>query len=115
MDHRSALFSSGAFRRIDLRHFPDGDNGGDFLRAFPFYPPQKRAGFRPSGCCLVALATCILVGWVIGTRVVEDEVKLGGQFRREAMFRIMIRWIAPVLLVAILISSVLNSLGIIQL
>ena len=33
---------------------------------------------------LVALATCIFVGWVIGTRVVEDEVKLGGQFRREA-------------------------------
>jgi len=87
-------------------------------------------GFRPLGMSildffdfltnsvwmpLVALATCILVGWVIGTRVVEDEVKLGGQFRREAMFRIMIRWIAPVLLVAILISSVLNSLGIIQL
>lgn len=64
---------------------------------------------------LVALATCIFVGWVIGTRVVEDEVKLGGQFRREAMFRVMIRWIAPILLIAILISSVLNSLGVIQL
>lgn len=31
------------------------------------------------------------------------------------MFRVMIRWIAPILLIAILISSVLNSLGVIQL
>lgn len=63
---------------------------------------------------IVALLTCIFVGYVIKPKTISDEVKLSGPFKREKMFVIMIKYIAPFFIVAILVSSVLNSLGIIQ-
>ncbi len=63
---------------------------------------------------IVALLTCIFLGWVVGLDVIADEVKKNSKFGREKMFRVMMRWIAPILLIAILISSVLNALGIIS-
>ncbi len=59
---------------------------------------------------IVAMLTCILVGHVIGTKVIADEVKEGaGAFHREKMYHVMIRWIAPVLLVTILVSELLTK------
>lgn len=63
---------------------------------------------------VVAFLTCILIGWVAGPRVIIDEVELSGVFRRKRMFEWMIRWIAPVCLVAVLVSSVLENLGILR-
>lgn len=63
---------------------------------------------------IVALLTCIFLGWVVGLDVIADEVKKNSKFGREKMFRVMMRWIAPFLLIAILVSSVLNALGIIS-
>ena len=55
---------------------------------------------------IVAVLTCILIGHVVGTKVIADEVKENGAaFHREKLHRVMIRWIAPVLLVAILASE----------
>ncbi len=55
---------------------------------------------------IVAVLTCILIGHVVGTKVIADEVKQNGAaFHREGLHRVMIRWIAPVLLVAILVSE----------
>ena len=62
---------------------------------------------------IVALFTCILIGYGVGTSVVEEEVKAeGAVFRREKLYRVMIRWVAPVLLVLILVTSVMQGLGI---
>ena len=63
---------------------------------------------------IVAFLTCILVGWFVGTKAVSDEVRLNDEFRREKLFHVMIKYVAPVLVLFILISSVLNSLGIIK-
>ncbi len=63
---------------------------------------------------IVALLTCLFLGWVVGLDTVTDEVKKNSAFGREKIFRVMIRWIAPIFLIVILISSVLNALGIIQ-
>lgn len=63
---------------------------------------------------IVALLTCIFLGWIVGLDVIVDEVKKNSTFPREKMFRVMMRWIAPIFLIAILISSVLNALGIIS-
>ena len=60
---------------------------------------------------VVAFLTCILIGWVTGSKVVSDEVELSGPFRRKRMFELMIKWIAPICLVAVLVSSVLENLG----
>lgn len=63
---------------------------------------------------IVALLTSIFVGFVIKTNSIADEVKLAGKFKQEKFFTIIIKYIAPICIVAILISSVLNGLGIIK-
>ena len=64
---------------------------------------------------IVALLTCIFVGFVIKPKAIIDEVEISGTetFKNKAMFSCMIKWIAPIFLLAILISSILNALGII--
>ena len=55
---------------------------------------------------IVALLTCILIGHVVGAKVIADEVKEGaGSFHREKLHRVMVRWVAPVMLAAILASE----------
>ncbi len=63
---------------------------------------------------IVALMTCILVGYIIKPKSVIDEVELNGKFKSKYMFSAMIRYIAPICILAILISSVLSAFGIIS-
>ena len=61
---------------------------------------------------LVAVLTCILIGWVVKPKTIIDEVTEGGfKFRRKTLYIIMVKFIAPVMLVLLL----LQSLGIIKL
>jgi NSS family neurotransmitter:Na+ symporter len=56
---------------------------------------------------LVALLTCLLVGWVVKPKTVIDEVTIGGyKFQRKMLYVIMIKVVAPVMLVALLLKSV---------
>lgn len=55
---------------------------------------------------VVALLTCILVGYVAGTKYVEDEVQLNSPFRAKKMYRVMIKYVAPVFMIVIFVSSV---------
>lgn len=65
---------------------------------------------------IVAIFTCIFVGFVIGPKVISDEVKAtNGIFKSEKLFTVMIKWIAPWFLLAILISSIASALGIFSL
>lgn len=63
---------------------------------------------------VVAFLTCIFVVWFVGLQSIVDEIKLSSPFKREKMFRVIIQYIAPVCIVLILVSSVLNSLGVIK-
>ena len=63
---------------------------------------------------IVALVTCILVGYVIKPKALIDEIELGGKFKRKALFTVVIKYIAPVCIVAILIFSVLEATGVIS-
>lgn len=65
---------------------------------------------------IIAVTTCLLVGFILGPKVVTDEVKeTDGIFKNERMFAIVIKWIAPIVLVAILASSIATALGIFSL
>lgn len=64
---------------------------------------------------IAALFTCGLVIYVVGFKNIAKEVKISSAFRRQKLFEIMIRFIVPVCLLIILISSVANVLGWIQL
>ena len=56
---------------------------------------------------IVAIATCILVGWVLKPEMVIDEAtKNGERFGRKGLFIAMIKFIAPMLLVILFLISV---------
>ena len=80
--------------------------GMDFLTFFDFI---SNSVIMP----IVALLTCIFIGYVVKTQLVVDEVKSSSKFSREKLFVVVIKYVAPIFILAILISSVLNSLGII--
>ena len=61
---------------------------------------------------IAAFFTCVFVGYVIKPKTIIDEVKESdGTFKSEKLFTIMIKWIAPIFLIAILASSVANAMG----
>lgn len=62
---------------------------------------------------IVALITCILIGFVIKPSAVIDEVESGNtKFKSKKLFVVMIKYIAPVFLLVILATSVLGAFGI---
>ncbi len=60
---------------------------------------------------VVAVGTCILIGWIVKPDTVIDEAtKNGEKFGRKGLYIVMIKFVAPVLLFALL----LVSLGVIK-
>ena len=59
---------------------------------------------------VVALLTCLFVGYVVGPRVLIDEARL--KTREAVLFRVILRYVAPVFIVLILVTSLLDALGI---
>ena len=55
---------------------------------------------------ILAILTCILIGWVVKPKTIIDEVtKNGERFRRRGMYVAMVKVIAPVMLVLLLLVS----------
>ena len=64
-----------------------------------------------------ALLTCIFAGYILDTQVIIDEIE-GGElhnhpFKRKKLFVILLKYIAPIAILAILVSSILEGLGVI--
>jgi NSS family neurotransmitter:Na+ symporter len=55
---------------------------------------------------LVAMFTCILIGYIVKTKYVEEEVESSGVFKSKKLYRVMVKFIAPVCLLVIFIWSV---------
>lgn len=62
---------------------------------------------------IVALLSCIFVGYVIKPKVVIDEVEKNGRFAIKGFYTVIIRYVAPVFLVAILVFAIMEALGLI--
>ena len=61
---------------------------------------------------IAALAICLLVTKSMGLKRLEQEVEVDGHpFRRKKIFNVMIRYIAPVFVLIILLSSVASAFG----
>ena len=79
--------------------------GMDFLTFFDYI---SNSVLMP----IVALCTCILIGWAAGAKTVTDEVKRNGEkMNREKLYNVMIKYIAPVMLVIILITYSMAQFG----
>ena len=56
---------------------------------------------------IVAILTCVFVGWIIKPKALVDEIKESCEFKAEKAWIVMIKYIAPVLVAVILIWNVL--------
>ena len=63
---------------------------------------------------VVAFLTCIFVGYFIKPKTLIDEISLTGKFKSEKLFVVVIKYVAPVCIVLILVSSMLDVLGIMK-
>lgn len=61
---------------------------------------------------IVAILTCLFIGYVVGTKYISDEIKLSGEFGFERPYNILVKYICPVLLFLILVTGLLSMLGI---
>jgi NSS family neurotransmitter:Na+ symporter len=64
---------------------------------------------------VVGMLTCIMVGFVLKPQLIVNEIELNGPFKMKKFYSAMVKWIAPPCLLAILISSILDTLGIVKL
>ena len=60
---------------------------------------------------IVALLTCIFVGWIIKPKTIIDEVRTSSKFSAAGAWTVMIKFIAPVLVVIILVAYVAAQFG----
>ena len=56
---------------------------------------------------IVAFLTCVFVGWIIKPKAIIDEVRGSSKFALAGAWSVMIKFIAPVLVAAILVANVL--------
>ena len=62
---------------------------------------------------IVAASTCVCVGWVLGPQMVIAEVQASGSpFRARVLYFVMVKWFAPALVIAILVSEICRNLGV---
>ena len=55
---------------------------------------------------VVAILMCILIGHVVGPKVIVDEVESSGPFRTKILYSLMIKWVCPLLVAVILLKSI---------
>lgn len=60
---------------------------------------------------VVAFMTCVFVGFVIKPSAIADEVKISAPFKSEKFYTVIIKWVAPICIIAILVTSILSALG----
>ena len=61
---------------------------------------------------IVAIVTCVFVGWVIKPKAIEDEILKGEpRFVARGLYNVMVKYVAPVLIGAVLISEICRGLA----
>ena len=103
-----ATFSAlgyGAWGDVKIYIF-DTVNGQQFLDFFDFV---TNSVLMP----IVAAATCVFVGWVLGPKSVIDECESEGcAMRAKSFYSFMVKYLAPAFMVALLVSEICRGLGI---
>jgi NSS family neurotransmitter:Na+ symporter len=63
---------------------------------------------------VIAIITCIFVGYFIKPKTIIEEAQLEGKPFTVKLFTVMIKYIAPICIMAILVSSILDAFGILK-
>lgn len=95
----------GPWSGIRIKVF-DLDKGQQFLDFFDFL---TNSALMP----VVAIATCIFVGWVMKPKSIIEECEAEGcVFKAKGLYVFMVKFLAPALMVALLVSEVCRTLGV---
>lgn len=62
---------------------------------------------------IVAFLTCIFVGYIVKPKVVIDEASINGPFKAGKFYTVIIKYIAPLCLLAILVFAIMEATGMI--
>jgi NSS family neurotransmitter:Na+ symporter len=55
---------------------------------------------------VIAILTCVLIGWIVKPKYIIDEVKKSASsFKREGLYTVMVKYVAPVMLAILLLKS----------
>jgi NSS family neurotransmitter:Na+ symporter len=55
---------------------------------------------------VVAIGTCLLIGWIVKPKTVIDEVEKNGvRMGRKTLYVVMVKFVVPVLLLVLLLKS----------
>ncbi len=57
---------------------------------------------------IVAFVTAVLIGHIVGCKVIIDEVEKSGEFRLKSLYPIIIKWIAPICIALIFVSNLIS-------
>lgn len=60
---------------------------------------------------IAAFTTCILIVRIAGLKTVADEVEISSQFKRKKIYNFFMKYLVPICLFIILLSSIANVLG----
>ena len=70
---------------------------------------------------VIAFCTCIFIGYILKPKAIIDELEIADEngkpynkFRAKKLFSVMIKYVAPVFILLILASSVLDAFGIVK-
>lgn len=96
---------SSAFHAIGING--EWTNGAFFkLQGLDFFDFITNSVFMP----IVAVITCVFIGWIKGPNTVIDEVSADGhQFKARGFYSFMVKYIAPLLILAVLVSEVCRA------
>ena len=63
---------------------------------------------------IAALSTCILIVYVIGIDKIVEEIEQSSKFKRKGLYKFFIKYLAPVCILVILVSSLASVFGLIK-
>ena len=63
---------------------------------------------------IVALLTCVFIGWIVKPSLIIKEVESSGAFKLQKAWVVMIKYIAPVLVTVILVAYVAAQFGLFE-
>ena len=63
---------------------------------------------------IAALSTCILIVYVVGVDKIVEEVETSSKFKRKGIYKFFIKYLAPICILVILVSSIASVFGLIN-
>ena len=64
---------------------------------------------------IAAFLTCVFIGYVIQCKTITDEIELNGKFAMKKFFNVMVKYVCPIGIAAILLTSILDVAGVFKL